>query len=155
MNESERLAVELDKALNGCAWHGPSIREAVEGVDRVAALGRPVSSAHSIAEIVLHVTTWNDVVRRRLGGETPQVPDSEDWPPADFADDGAWQEAVRRLQETGRALCETVRTFPVERLHENRPRIDDTWYGLISGGVQHVAYHAGQVAVLKKSRAGR
>ncbi|OGF15186.1 MAG: hypothetical protein A2W00_06200 [Candidatus Eisenbacteria bacterium RBG_16_71_46] len=151
MTESERLAEELDKALNGGAWHGPSWREALEGVSRQAALGRPIPEAHSIAEIVLHATTWHDVVRRRLEGETPQVPDAEDWPPADLPEDDVWSAVLGRLFESGRALCETVRRFPAERLLEQRPRVDDTWFALISGELQHVLYHAGQIAVLKKS----
>ena len=66
MNESERLAGELDKALNGEAWHGPSWREALEGVTPEQALAHPVPGAHSIAEVVRHAATWHDVVRRRL-----------------------------------------------------------------------------------------
>lgn len=89
MNDSERLAIELDKALNGGAWHGPSFREALEGVDLASALRRPIPEAHSIAEIVLHATAWHDVVRRRLGGEAPQISDDQDWPAAAFADESA------------------------------------------------------------------
>lgn len=62
---------------------------------------------------------------------------------------------MRKLEETGAALCDAVRTFPADRLHEQRPRIDDTWFGLISGELQHVIYHAGQVAMLKKAGRGR
>jgi DinB superfamily len=155
MNECERLAIELDKALNGGAWHGPSFREALEGVDHRTAQGRPIPEAHSIAEIVLHAATWHDVVRRRLSGETPQVSDAEDWPPAQIADDTAWRKIVDRLGETGHDLCNTVRGFPEVQLHEKRPRVDDTWYALISGELQHVLYHAGQVSILKKATAGR
>jgi hypothetical protein len=151
MNDCERLAAEFDKALSGGAWHGPSFREALEGVDRSAAMRRPIPEAHSIAEIVLHATAWHDVVRRRLEGETPQVSDAEDWPAPNLPDEAAWRAAIERLQATGRALCDAVRSFPVDRLHEPRPRIDDTWYGLVSGELQHVIYHAGQVAVLKKA----
>lgn len=151
MNESERLAAELDRALHGGAWHGPSWREALEGVGARAATARPIPGAHSIAEIVLHATTWHDVVRRRLEGERPQVEDAEDWPPAAPADDAAWAAEVERLLATGRALCETVRRFPAERLVEERPRGEGTWYALVSGELQHVLYHAGQVALLRKA----
>lgn len=151
MNDSRRLAEEIGKALNGGAWHGPSFREALEGVDLAAALRRPVAGGHTIAEIVLHATVWHDVVRRRLQGESPQVTDEQDWPHAALADEPAWQAAVRRLEETGRALCETVRAFPAEKLHETRPNLDGTWYELVSGELQHVIYHAGQVALLRKA----
>ena len=153
MNESERLAGEIEKALNGGAWHGPAWREVMKGVTRREALHRPIRDAHSIAEIVLHTTTWHDVVRRRLEGETPEVTDAEDWPPVDLPGEEAWSKAVDRLFETGRALRETVRRFPPARLHEQRPGLDGTWHELAIGELQHVLYHAGQVGLLKKAAA--
>ena len=153
MNESLRLADQLTRALNGDAWHGPSWKETLEGVTREAALHRPIPDAHTIAEIVLHETTWHDVVRRRLEGETPDISDAQDWPTADFADGAAWTAAVARLFETGSALVATVGKFPAEKLHEKRPNTDGTWYELIIGELQHVLYHAGQVGVLKKAHA--
>jgi hypothetical protein len=38
-----------------------------------------------------------------------------------------------------------------ERLQETRPGLKDTWFELITGELQHVLYHAGQVGLLKKS----
>ncbi len=49
MNDCERLAQELDRALEGAAWHGPSWREALDGVDPQAAARRPIAGAHTIA----------------------------------------------------------------------------------------------------------
>src|SRR5262245_23310010 len=108
MNESARLATQLTKALKGGAWHGPSWQEALDGIGREAAVHRPISDAHTIGEIVLHVTAWNDVVRRRIEGESPQVSDAEDWPPAAIQDERAWSAAVARLFESGAALTDTV-----------------------------------------------
>lgn len=151
MNESERLAAEIEKALNGAAWHGPSWRDALASVDRPRALHRPIPEAHTIAEIVLHSTTWHDVVRRRLEGETPEVSDAQDWPPVDLPDEAAWAAAVGRLFETGRVLCGTVRRFPSERLLERRPVGDETWAELAIGELQHMLYHAGQIGLLRKA----
>jgi hypothetical protein len=151
MNESERLALEFDRALNGGAWHGPSWREALEGVEAASASARPIPGAHSIGEIVRHAGLWMDVVRRRLEGETPQVPDEVDWRAGEFPDEGAWRAAVDESLANGRALVETVRRFPAGKLHEMRPRVDATWYELVSGELQHILYHAGQVAVLRKA----
>ena len=152
MSESKRLAVQLEKAFHGGAWHGPSWKEALEGVGRREAVHRPISEAHSIAEILLHVATWNDVVRRRLAGESPAQPtDEEDWPSATFPNDEAWSQAVARFSETGRALKQTVEKFPEEKLHAKRPGLDGTWYDLMIGQLQHALYHAGQVSLLRKS----
>ena len=150
MNESERLARELDKAINGEAWYGPSWRDLLGGVTCEEALERPLPGAHTIAEIMLHTATWLDVVRRRLSGETPEVSDAEDWPEADLPSEAAWLAQVERLFANGAALRETVARFPEERLHTKRANEDDTWHALVSGETQHVLYHAGQVGLLKK-----
>ena len=151
MNESERLADQIHRALHGNAWHGPSWKEALEGVNREAALHRPIREAHTIGEIVMHAATWHDVVRRRIGGENPDVPDADDWPPGTVTDEAKWSATVARLFETEDALVATVRRFPPGRLQEKRPNVDDTWFGLIIGELQHVLYHAGQVSLLKKA----
>ena len=152
MNESKRLADQLNKAINGEAWHGPSWHDALDGVGLEAAVHRPIPEAHSIAEVVLHAGTWHDVVRRRLEGETPEVTDAQDWPSGTFKSDKEWSEAVARLFDTGKALTETVDRFPAEKLHEKRPGVDGTWYELIIGELQHVLYHAGQVSLLRKAK---
>jgi hypothetical protein len=153
MNESQRLASQLGRALNGGAWHGPSWREALDGLTRAEATRRPIPAAHNIAEIVVHAATWHDVVRRRLIGEVQQVADDEDWKPAMLPDDAAWSAAIARLNETGEALKQEIERFPAERLLEIRPGVDDTWFGLILGELQHVLYHAGQVGILRKAGA--
>jgi len=154
MNESQRLGDQMNRALNGDAWHGPSWRETLDGVTREVALHRPIPEAHSIAEVVLHATTWHEVVRRRLGGEAPEVTETQDWPPPKLKDEAEWEAAVARLYETGGALVATVNRFPAEKLLEKRPNVEDTWYALVIGELQHMLYHAGQIAVLKKAHAG-
>lgn len=151
MNDSERLADQLKRALYGDAWHGPSWREVLEGVTREAAIHRPIPEAHTIAEVLLHATTWHEVVRRRLQGESPAISDAENWPVSTFADEAAWSKAVAQLFETGDALVATVGRFPAEKLHKERPGVDGVWFELIIGELQHVLYHAGQVAILKKA----
>jgi hypothetical protein len=151
MDESRRLAEQLTRALDGEAWHGPAWREALDGIGLEAALRRPIPGAHGIAEIVLHVTTWQDTARLRLEGGNPQVTDEQDWPAATFADEAAWQAAVKRLFETGHALAETVARFPSARLEEQRPGDIGTYYALIQGILCHDLYHAGQVGLLRKA----
>ncbi len=150
MNECERLAEQYERALNGGAWHGPSFRDVLDDVSVTVAVQRASGGAHSIAEIVLHTVTWLEVVRQRLAGETPQVSDAEDWAEASFADAAAWNAARDRLFQSGRALCDAISAFPVAQLTERRPGLEDTWYGLVTGELQHLVYHAGQIAILRR-----
>lgn len=150
-NDCERFAEQIEKAMHGEAWHGPSWRENLKGVTRRAALRRPIRGGHSIAEIVLHMTTWNDVVRRRMEGETPNVTDALDWPKVVLKDEAAWNAAKARLFESGDALAETVAAFPVDKLHRKRPNVAGTWFDLVLGQLQHILYHAGQAGLLRKA----
>jgi hypothetical protein len=152
MNESQRLATQMKMALQGGAWHGPSWKEILEGVMAGDASRRPIPEAHSIAEVLHHASTWSDVVRRRLGGELPNVSNEENWPIIESLDEKAWTDARNLFFERGAALCETVAAFPSERLLEARPQpANGTWEDLILGQLQHLLYHGGQVALLQKA----
>ncbi|HET9250713.1 MAG TPA: DinB family protein [Candidatus Eisenbacteria bacterium] len=150
-NDCERLAEQITKAMIGEAWHGPSWRDNVEGVTREDALRRPIAGGHTIAEIVLHMTTWNHVVRRRMEGETPNVTGALDWPKGALKDDAAWEAVVAKLFESGDALAATVAAFPEGKLHKKRPSVDGTWFDLVLGQLQHILYHAGQAGLLRKA----
>jgi uncharacterized damage-inducible protein DinB len=153
MNESARLAQQVRLALFGEAWYGPSWSEILEGIPREAAVARPLPDVHTIAEIVLHTITWHDAIRRRILGETPEVSDAEDWPDRNPVDEASWNALVQQLLRTGRELVEAMTGFPPDRLQEPRPGLgpEETWYRLFCGQMQHILYHLGQVALLKKA----
>ena len=56
MKESERIADPLRRAWEGEAWHGPPLKEILAGVTAAQAAARPAAAAHSIWEIVHHIT---------------------------------------------------------------------------------------------------
>ena len=151
MNESERLADQLRKAHEGEAWHGPSWREVLAGVTREEAAARPVPSAHSMAELVAHVTVWQEAMLQRLRGESPRVTDEEDWRKLELADDAAWEALSRSLFTSGETLAAAVERFPAARLEEERPNNAGPYWAALYGTLQHALYHAGQAALLRKA----
>jgi uncharacterized damage-inducible protein DinB len=68
MSEIEKVVEQLRRAFEGNAWHGPAMREILADVTAPGAAAKPLAEAHSIWDIVLHMTVWEDVVRRRLHG---------------------------------------------------------------------------------------
>src|SRR5881396_2117233 len=95
MNEVERILDQLKRAYEGNAWHGPSVKEVLNGVTAAQAHARPLQKAHSIYELVRHIAVWEDVGRRRLQGDPAEVVVSspEDWPPGDDTSEAAWEQA--------------------------------------------------------------
>lgn len=153
MQQTEMIADQLERAHRGDPWHGPSVRATLEDVDAAMAAARPLADAHSIHEIVLHMTAWTREVTRRLGAGIARDPEMGDWPAAD----GGWDAAVAALDAAHEDLLKAIRAMNPAQLDE---RIGDardralgsrvSRYVTLHGLVQHHAYHAGQIALLKK-----
>jgi uncharacterized damage-inducible protein DinB len=127
-------------------------------VDHAQAAAHALPGAHSIWEIVLHMTSWKNEVRRRIGGAKPAVPLEGDWPqPPETPGAEAWANAMQALDAAHRALVAAVSIVRDEALSAapKEPRDLEagqgvTWYVLLHGLAQHDTYHSGQIALLKK-----
>lgn len=152
MREVERIADQLKRAHEGGAWHGPAVDELLAGVTAEQAAARHVGGAHSIWELVAHIEAWERAVLRRLGGDAAQIyQTAEDWSTHPGASAEAWAAARRRLTETYVALREAVLRLDDAGLDEPILPNMSTRYVSLHGAVQHTLYHAGQIAVVRKS----
>lgn len=152
MTEVARISDQLQRALKGNAWHGPSVRELLTKVTAGEAGATPIPGVHSIWSLVLHMTAWQDVVRRRLAGEkVVNLPPEQDWPPVTDRSPRAWERALGHLEESTRALKAAIATLDECFLDETVAGEDYSAYVMLHGIVQHHLYHAGQIAVLKKA----
>lgn len=155
MSQAQSFADQLERAFRGGAWHGPAVSEALAGVDAAAAAARPVPGGHTIWETVHHLTTWNEVPRRRLDGERLEnLPESSDWPPVRDASAAAWQAALDALEEAHRALHARVLDLADDQLDAPVAGSDPTVRGMLLGVLQHNAYHAGQIVLLRRALEG-
>jgi uncharacterized damage-inducible protein DinB len=152
MTEIQRIEDQLRRAFNGQAWHGPAVRELLADVTAAQAAARPLSNAHSIWEIALHIATWEEVVRRRLQGEiVADLPPEQDWPPVLDTSEAAWRMVIDRQERANRALHEAMAQLDDNRLAEKVAGKDHSVYTMLHGIIQHDLYHAGQIAMLKKA----
>ena len=65
MSRATRLADHIERTVTGPMWHGPALSENLEGVREDQARAHPLPDAHSIWELVLHITVWCDIARHR------------------------------------------------------------------------------------------
>jgi uncharacterized damage-inducible protein DinB len=153
MNEVERIADQLRRAFEGEAWHGPAVLELLKDVNAAKAAAKPANGGHSIWEIVNHIGAWDGAVRRRIGGEAVELEGDLNFPPVGEASEGAWKKAVQNLKDGHAALIQAVLAMPEHRLLESVPgREHYDYYHMLHGVVQHELYHAGQIALLKKTQ---
>ncbi len=157
MSEIDRIIDQLEREHAGDPWHGSPLHAILDDVTAAQAAAKPLPGAHSIWELVRHMTGWKNEVRRRAGGAPAAEPEGGDWPEPGEPSEARWREAVAQLDEAHRALVAALRELPEPRLFEptndprNRPLgAGVPYYVLLHGIVQHDVYHAGQIALLKK-----
>jgi uncharacterized damage-inducible protein DinB len=153
--ETVVLANHIKRTVLGPMWHGPALDDVLAGVTAPQALARPIASAHSIWQIVLHVAVWAEVARARLGGDRlGELTEDEDWPAVGAADDAGWTAAVARMREAYRNLARDVRHLDAAILHEKIAGLEYSRSDLLHGVIEHGTYHGGQIALLKKALGG-
>ena len=149
---NEWLVDQLLRSAEGDAWHGPSVREALDGVSVEEASAHPIPGAHSIRELVLHLAAGFRLVLRRLDGDGSPLTVEEDWPVPSDATEEAWRQEVASLFALNRRVREAVATFPVARL--DQPLVPHPPYSAFTqfiGLTQHDLYHAGQIMLLRRA----
>jgi uncharacterized damage-inducible protein DinB len=155
------LTLALRRSFDGDAWHGPSLREVLDGVDAAAARQRPVADAHSIWELTHHLAAWTREVTRRLRGATAGMPAEGNWvEPSDPTED-AWRRLRASLDDARAELMATLAELPADRLDDRvrellldgAPGGEVTMRLMLIGLAEHNAYHGGQIALLRKALA--
>ncbi|MGD0363265.1 MAG: DinB family protein [Bryobacteraceae bacterium] len=155
MTEVARILDQIHRSYEGPAWHGPALREILDGVSWQTAAQRPIPEAHTIWELVLHITVWISVPTQRIeGAEIPTLAPEQDWPTPPAPGEATWQAALDHLVQAQRELESAIRGLTDDRLRDKvLGHVPYSIYTMLHGVAQHNLYHAGQIALLKKAAA--
>jgi hypothetical protein len=152
--ECNRIANQLASAIDGEAWYGDSLRQILKGVSPKRAQAHPVPNVHSIWELLRHVESWVKFAIGAVEGVPippwPAMPKAQDWPTVVDTSNAAWNQTVDAFFSHHLKLVETISAFTDQRLEATVPGRSYNFYRLFHGTIQHVVYHAGQIALLKK-----
>jgi hypothetical protein len=151
--ESSRIADQLRRAFAGDAWHGPPLHELLAGITPEQACARPLSSGHTIWELILHIDVYVRVAfEATQGTPMPRLYGTQkDWFTVTDGSATAWSEATAQLFRDGGQLAATIEEFTDARLDDIVPGRDYNFYRLFHGIVQHSLFHGGQIAMLKRA----
>jgi uncharacterized damage-inducible protein DinB len=149
MPEIERIASLLQETFEGAPYHGPSLLGAVENVTPDLAAQKPLWSAHTIWELVTHVTAELIYARQVLEGTAgPWIEGETTWPAITDTSEAAWLEAIQELKRANRALVRAVRGLEDSVLDQEPPRVRGPYYVMLHGTIHHSVHHAGQISLL-------
>jgi uncharacterized damage-inducible protein DinB len=162
MRETARIIDELERAVAGDPWHGPSVHAALDGVDVTIATARPAPDVHTICELVLHMTSWTREVARRLHAGVAEDPADGDWPVCTLTTARQWDAALKAFDVANVELREAIAALDDSQLDDRIGDVRDpalgsgvSRYVTLHGLAQHHAYHAGQISLLKRMVSGR
>lgn len=157
VGELESLAAELRRSMSGETWFGPSVSVLLGDVDFSSASRVAAGEPHSIAQIVFHMAVWARYAAYRFSGGEPRELDEANWPETSEVDDAAWTAAREGLLGAyERAACALLAMAPeqLDAVDDSTPVDADgvpvTLRRVAAGLAQHGAYHAGQIAVIKR-----
>ena len=151
MTETQNIVEQLRRALEADPWHGPSVLQVLEGVTPEIASAHPIAGAHSIWELLLHVTAWVRAVNTRLKNQAIELQGDANFPPVAQVSDAAWKEAADDLRRAHRELYATLERMTDADLAAPVPNRPYDRAFILHGLPQHHAYHGGQMALLKKA----
>jgi hypothetical protein len=149
--ESIRIADELARAFDGDSWHGSPLLEVLKDVTAPQAAAKHPQLAHSIWGLVAHLTAWIEVVTLRLTERRPiHTPLAGDFPAVVETSVDAWKKTLDELKRQHLNLLNALAALRPEQFDEIVPGMNYPVAVMLHGTSQHYAYHAGQIALLKK-----
>lgn len=152
MNENELIDELLRAMVHKDPWHGPALLALVSDLTPAQAAARPIAGAHSIWELVLHVDSWMRIVRERMLGKKREISDKRNWPRVPARNAAAWRRTLANLRRSEQALRKTLLAQPAGRFEVGSKRYDARLTRNAHGTIAHVAYHGGQIALLRRAQ---
>ena len=151
MTLAESFADQIEKSIAGPAWYGLSLVEAITDVNAQEALFRVDEGSHSIWQQVWHLNNWIGVFHNRLNGkEMVWLPAEEDWPSTKNLSDQEWKKTRDTVIASHKRFVEQAQQLSDPQLNQQVPGKNYSFAFMLQGIAQHVAYHTGQIVLVKK-----
>jgi uncharacterized damage-inducible protein DinB len=151
MSELNRILNHYDGVLNNDPWHGDPVWKILQDIPAETAAARPLAGAHTIWELVSHMTFWEGVVTKRLAGERAGLVEELNFRPMPAPTEENWQKTLGDFRASNRIFREALAKLDPAKLEQLTAAGKRTYYDEAHGIVEHHVYHLGQIAMLKKA----
>jgi uncharacterized damage-inducible protein DinB len=146
------IITALDEVYRGPAWHGPSVLEALDGVDAATAAHTTAFTRNSIWDLVLHLAHGRHLLIERIDDAVETFPRDirEPWWPVAGVDrsESAWRRDIVLLEQYHVKLIDAARRASDTALARIPSPGGQPVGQQLLGMAIHDAYHAGQIRLL-------
>ena len=150
MTPVQHISIQIRSAFFGGNWCGVSLQQELNDLPVEQAI-RSQPHSHSIAELVFHIGYYFQGVGEVLKGGPLEIKDKFSFDMPAISTEMEWRALLDRTWETAEAFAQQVEVLSGEQLSA---RFVDEKYGdyyrNLTGIVEHLYYHLGQIVLLKK-----
>ncbi len=150
MSLTKQIAKHFRDIHFGGNWTSSNLKDNLADVSWQQAVTK-VHAFNTIATLVFHVNYYVSVVLKVLEGEPLNASDkfSFDCPPIES--DADWQQLLSKVWAEAERFASLVEALPEEKLWEDfYDKKYGNYYRNIHGIIEHMHYHLGQIALIKK-----
>ena len=150
MKTTQQLAKHLRDIHFGGNWTSSNFKDQLSGMSLTDA-EREVHSLNSIALLVCHSTYYVGVLLQVLEGKPLNAKDEHSFILPQLNSQKDWDDLLARTWDNAEKAADLIEKLPDSILEE--PFTDEkygTWYRNIAGIIEHLHYHLGQIALIKK-----
>ncbi|NLG98955.1 MAG: hypothetical protein GX491_16485 [Chloroflexi bacterium] len=149
MTEIARIARLFQQVIEGSPYYGPSTFAALKDITADKAIIKPAWSAHSIWDLVNHITAELQYAIRILEKTAePWVAGQTTWPVQTDLSEAAWQKSLQDLKKVSRKLMQAISKLDDSILDQQAYYVECPNYFMLQGTLQHIIFHTGQISLL-------
>ena len=150
MGKAQEIAKQIDRAFFGENWCGVSLHKSVESLT-VEQATQPQPHSHTIAELVFHIGYYYEGVGAVLKGGSLEIKDKFSFDMPSVQSEADWQALLERTWKSAEDFVQLVEGLSDEQIAGMF--VDEKYgdyYRNLTGLVEHLYYHLGQIILLKK-----
>ena len=150
MKLAQHVAQQIRRAFFEDNWCGVSLKKAVEDLT-VEQSTRKQAGAHSIAELIFHIGYYYEGVSSVLKGGPLEIRDKFSFDMPTVSSEADWQSLMQHTWKTAEAFIQQVEGLSDEQFASTF--VDEkygNYYRNLTGLVEHLYYHLGQIVLFKK-----
>lgn len=150
MSLSEKLALQVEQVYFGGNWSVSSVFEQIEPLSFLQSQGR-LPKSHSIFELFYHLHYFVNAQLDVLQNKPLTAKDSESFNVPLISSDEAWNAYKQEVWKDARAYIQSIQSKPDGFWNEHFVDVKyGIWYRNVSGCIEHIHYHLGQIALIRK-----